>query len=37
MKSKEILEAETKEIIGKKHRTNKLAISKLVSTRCTRK
>ena len=33
-KSKEFLEAETKEIIGKTHRTNKLVISKLVSTRC---
>ena len=36
MKSKEFLEAETKEIIGKTHRTNKLVISKLVSTRCAR-
>ena len=36
MKSKECLEAETKEIIKKKHRTNKLVIMKLVSTRCVR-
>ena len=33
MKSEEFLEAETKEIIRKTHRTHKLVISKLVSTR----
>ena len=36
-KLKIFLEAETKEIIGKTHRTNKLVISKLVSTRFVHK
>ena len=36
IKSKEFLESETKEIIGKTHRTNKLVIRKFVSTRCAR-
>ena len=37
MKSKEFLEAETKEITNwEKHRTTKLVVSKLVSTRCAR-